>query len=355
MQQTKIAIIGSGPAGYTAALYTARARLEPMVFTGEKNGGQLMNTTDIENFPGFPTGINGAELMMNMRQQAEKFGAKMQDIYVTAVDFSQRPFKLWTHFPPNVYGEIMEKGTPEQFAQLREAVKQTPHDIEADAVIIAVGAVSKMLGAPGELEFLGRGVSTCAVCDAAFYRDRDTIVIGGGDTAMEDTLALTKFAKSITVLVRGDKLRASKVMQERVTTHSKVKVLYNTSIKEVRGDQSVKEVTLINKADGTETIQPIDGVFVAIGHTPMTQLFADQLKLDSHGFILTRQSFSAEGVEMAKAALNPEGKIAYPTTTSVEGVFAAGDVVDIRYWQAVTAAGQGCMAAIDAERWLEQR
>jgi thioredoxin reductase (NADPH) len=355
MQKTKVAIIGSGPAGYTAALYTGRAKLDPMLFAGEKSGGQLMFTTDIENFPGFPEGKNGPELMMNMRAQAEKFGAKIEDTYVTAVDFSERPFKLWTHLPEGMTSEAIEKGNAEQIAAFTAAVKATPHDVEADSVIITVGSKSNMLGVPGELEYLGRGVSTCAVCDAAFYRERETIVIGGGDTAMEDTLALTKFAKSVTVLVRRDKLRASKVMQERVLNHPLVTVKYNTTISEVKGEGSVTEVVLKDTVTGDTRNQKIDGVFLAIGHSPMTHLFDGQLALDRHGFIVTRQSVSQLGVEMATKALDSEGRVAFPTTTSVEGVFAAGDVVDIRYWQAITAAGQGCAAAIDAERWLEGR
>jgi thioredoxin reductase (NADPH) len=212
-----------------------------------------------------------------------------------------------------------------------------------------------MLGAPGESEFIGRGVSTCAVCDAAFYRGKRTIVVGGGDAAMEDTLALTKFAESVTVLVRGDKMRASKIMQDRVIAHPKVKVMFNTTIKEVKGEGSVKEVILLNTATKAEETVGVDGVFIAIGHMPMTNIFEGQLQLDAHGFILTRQSISAAGVEMAKAALDESGKVAFPSMTSVEGVFAGGDAVDIRYWQAITAAGQGCAAAIDAERWLEGR
>jgi thioredoxin reductase (NADPH) len=355
MYKTKVAIIGSGPAGYTAALYTGRAKLEPTLFAGEKSGGQLMFTTDIENFPGFPDGKNGPELMINMRTQAEKFGAKIEDKYVTAVDFSQRPFKLWTHVPEGMTAEAIEKGGAEEMAKFTAAVKATPHDVEADSVIITVGSKSNMLGISGEMEFLGRGVSTCAVCDAAFYRDREAIVVGGGDTAMEDTLALTKFAKSVLLLVRRDKLRASKVMQERVLNHPKVTVRFNTTITEVRGEHAVSEVTLKDTVTGETTAQKIDGVFLAIGHSPMTQIFAGQLALDAHNFIVTRQSVSKLGVEMALKAVDEEGRVAFPTTTSVEGVFAAGDVVDIRYWQAITAAGQGCSAAIDAERWLEKR
>jgi thioredoxin reductase (NADPH) len=355
MQQTKIAIIGSGPAGYTAALYTARAKMSPILFAGEKSGGQLMYTTEIENFPGFPQGKDGPQLMIDMRAQAEKFGAVMKDQYVTAVDFSQRPFKLWTSIPAGFSAEVLEKGTVEEIKAFNAAVKAQPHDVEADAVIVTVGSKSKMLNVPGEMEFFGRGVSTCAVCDAAFYRDRTAVVVGGGDTAMEDTLALTKFVSSVIVLARGEKLRASKVMQERVIAHPKVTVMYNTSISEIKGEGAVTSVTLKNNVSGEEKDQPINGVFIAIGHSPMTQIFADQLTLDSHGFIVTRQSLSKVGVEMAQAALDEEGRVKYPTTTSVEGVFAAGDVVDIRYWQAVTAAGQGCAAAIDTERWLEGR
>lgn len=355
MQKTRVAIIGSGPTGYTAGIYTGRASLEPLLFAGQKSGGQLMLTTDIENFPGFANGKNGPELMIEMRAQAEKFGAKIFDQFVYAVDFSQRPFKLWTHLPANTNPEILEKGTPEDFTKLREALKVEPHDVESEAIIVAVGAKSKMLGVPGENEHIGRGVSTCAVCDAAFYRGKRTMVVGGGDAAMEDTLALTKFAEVVYVLVRGDKMRASKIMQDRVIAHPKVKVLYQTTIKEVKGEGVVKEVTLLNTTTQAESSMEIDGVFVAIGHAPATAIFENQLQLDSHGFILTRQSISAAGVAMAQAAIDESGKVAFPSMTSVEGVFAGGDAVDIRYWQAITAAGQGCAAAIDAERWLEGR
>jgi thioredoxin reductase (NADPH) len=351
----KVAIIGSGPAGYTSALYTARANLAPVLFAGAKSGGQLMFTTEIENYPGFPQGKDGPQLMRDMRAQAERFGAQMINEYVTAVDFSQRPFKLWTNLPEGFATDTLENGTPEQITAFSAAVKKQPHSVEAESVIISVGAKPRMLGVPGEMEFFGKGVSTCAVCDAAFYRDLHTIVVGGGDAAMEDTLALTKFAKSVVVLARGEKLRASKVMQERVLKHPKVKMMFNTVVKEVQGDQLVNKVILKNSVDGTEQEMKTDGVFVAIGHIPMTHLFVPQIKMDTHNFILTRQSLSKAGVEMAQAALDAEGKVAFPTMTSVEGVFAAGDVVDIRYWQAVTAAGQGCSAAIDAERWLEKR
>ncbi len=355
MEKTRIAIIGSGPTGYTAGIYAGRANLGPIVFAGEKSGGQLMFTTEIENYPGFASGKNGPELMIEMRAQAEKFGSKMFDKYVYAVDFRARPFKLWTHLPTGSSSEVIDTGNAEDFATLTEILRKEPHDVEADAVILAVGARSKMLNVPGELKFLGRGVSTCAVCDAAFYRGKQTIVVGGGDTAMEDTLALTKFADLVTVLVRGDKLRASKVMQDRVLAHPKVKVMFNTTITEVRGEGSVKEVTLLNTQTQATQVLPINGVFIAIGHIPMTAIVQDQVQLDSHGYIVTRQSPTVMGVQMAQSALDPEGKVTFPTMTSVEGVFAAGDAVDTRYWQAVTAAGQGCAAAIDAERWLEGR
>ncbi len=355
MQQTKVAIVGSGPSGYTAGIYAGRASLQPILFAGEKSGGQLMFTTDIENYPGFANGKNGPELMMEMRAQAERFGTQIKDQYVTGLDLSARPFKLWTHFPEGFTGEALENGKPEELEAFQTKLKAEPHDVEAESVILTVGAHSKMLGVPGELEFLGRGVSTCAVCDAAFYREKNTIVVGGGDTAMEDTLALTKFAASVLVLVRGEKMRASKVMQERVMQHPKVKILYNMTLGEVRGEGVVKEVELLNTQTQAKSVQPIDGVFIAIGHVPMTYVFGKQLQLDGHGYIVTRQSPGKEGVEMARAAINAEGRVSFPTMTSVEGVFAAGDVVDTRYWQAVTAAGQGCSAAIDAERWLEGR
>jgi len=308
MEQTRVPIIGSGPAGYTAAIYTGRAQLEPTVFAGEQSGGQLMWTTDIENFPGFPKGIAGPQLMMDMRAQAEKFGAKMVDKFVTSVDVTSKPFTIST----------------------------ADSSFTADSIIIATGAESIMTGVPGEKEFLGRGVSTCAVCDAAFYREKTTFVIGGGDSAMEDTLALTKFAKSVTVLHRRDTFKASKIMQERVLSHEKVTVLWNSVLKEVKGEGVVKEAVV--ETNGEEKTLPADGIFVAIGHKPMTQIFKDKIILDDHGYVIT-------GMESEK----------FPTMTSVEGIFAAGDNVDHRYKQAITAAGIGCSAALDAERWLESQ
>lgn len=353
MEKTKIAIIGAGPAGYTAAVYNARALLEPIQFAGIKAGGQLMNTTDVENYPGFKEGIMGPDLMFAMREQAQRFGADIRDKYVVAVDFSERPFKLWTQMPDNVDPQEFEQLKGDELQQVLDAVKSQPHDIEADAVIVATGAVSRMLGVPGEDRLFGKGVSTCAVCDAAFYRDRKAIVVGGGDSAMEDALALSKFATEVIVMHRRDEFRASKIMQERVLNHDKITVMWNTNVEEVLGEDKVEAVR-VNQDGETKEIST-DGIFMAIGHIPVTGMFKDQLELDQHGFIVTRTSFSKPGIEQAQAHVGPEGMLKFPTTTSVEGVFAAGDVVDIRYWQAVTAAGQGCMAAIDAERWLESQ
>ena len=308
MEHVKVAIIGSGPAGYTAALYNSRAQLKPVVFAGEKSGGQLMWTTDVENFPGFSQGKPGPELMMEMRQQAEKFGADIRDQYVTKVNFSARPFKL-------------------QIANEAE--------VTAEAVIIATGAESKMLNIPGEKELLGRGVSVCAVCDAAFFKDKNVYVVGGGDVAMEDVLALTKFARKITLVYRSGKLRASKIMQDRVLNNDKVKVMYNAIVTEVMGKPMLQKIKI--KQDNQEKEFLADGLFLAIGHRPVSQLFVDQIELDEKGYIFTRQDKR------------------FTSMTSVDGVFAAGDVVDFRYRQAITAAGMGCAAGLDAERWLEQQ
>lgn len=351
MERAKVAIIGSGPAGYTAAIYTSRAQLQPVLFAGPKAGGQLMWTTDIENFPGFKNGVAGPDLMIQMMEQAQRFGTKMSYDYVTAVDFSQRPFKLWTSVPAGMVPEDLLNGDPATYAKVRQEIMKMEPALEADSIIIATGAGSIMLDVTGEQQFMGKGVSTCAVCDAAFYRDKTTYVVGGGDSAMEDSLALTKFAKSVTLVHRKDSFRASKIMQERVLNNPKVKVLWNTTVEEVIGDQTVKKI----KVKGPEGVQELDadGLFVAIGHKPVTQLFQNQVQLDDHGYIVTRQSASKYGVEAARKAIQDDGKLAYPTMTSVEGVFAAGDNVDIRYRQAITAAGQGCSAALDAERWLE--
>ncbi len=320
-----VIIIGSGPAGWTAAMYLARADLAPVVFAGEKNGGQLMLTSVIENFPGFPEGVDGPLLMTNMRTQAEKFGTTIFDKNITKVDFSSTPLKVWS-------------GDEEHHTK---------------AVIIATGAESVWLNTPGEAELIGRGVSSCAVCDAAFFRGKVTYVVGGGDAAMEDTLALTKFAKEITIIHRRDSFRASKIMQDRVLSNPKVKILWNSQIKKISGDQKVTGISLEDIPSGKISELPADGVFVAIGHKPATELFSASLQLDEKQFIVTRQSFAKAGLSLAQTHIGDHGVVEYPTMTSVEGVFAAGDCVDFRYKQAITASGMGCMAALDVGWWLE--
>lgn len=302
MTNEKLVIMGSGPAGLTAALYAARADLNPLVFEGVAAGGQLMITTDVENYPGFPDGIMGPELMDQFRKQAERFGARLRQVDVTEVDFSNRPFKL------NVGAD----------------------EYTADAVIIATGASAKWLHIPGEEKLTGKGVSACATCDGFFFRDQELIVVGGGDTAMEEALFLTKFASKVTIVHRRDEFRASRIMATRALEHPKIEVRWNTIVTEIHGDDAVTGVTLEDTVTGETGEMDIDGVFIAIGHKPTTDLFVDQLEMDDNGYIIP-------------------GKGTY---TSVEGVFAAGDVADHVYRQAVTAAGTGCMASIDAERWL---
>lgn len=353
MTHTKVAIIGSGPAGYTAAIYTARAQLAPTLLTGHKAGGQLMWTTDIENYPGFKDGIAGPLLMSNMLEQAQKFGTTFVYEYATAVDFSARPFKIWTRVPESAIPETVVTSPPDAYKELEHKIKQQPHDLTADAVILTPGAVSIMLGVPGEDRLLGKGVSTCAVCDAAFYKDKVTFVVGGGDSAMEEALALTKFAKSVTLVHRRHEFKASKIMQDRVLNHPSVQVLWDSTIEEILGEDKVWAMK-VNTAGKVQEL-PADGVFVAIGHRPTTSPFIGQLALDDHGYIITKQSLSAAGVTAAEQALDEKKLVAYPSMTSVKGVFAAGDSVDIRYKQAITSAGQGCSAAIDAERWLESQ
>lgn len=299
----KVITIGSGPAGITAAVYAARADLEPLMIEGIEAGGQLMLTTDVENYPGFVDGIMGPELMERMRKQAVRFGTEILTDNVTSVDLSSRPFRVET-----------PSGT-----------------FSADAVIIATGASAKMLGVPGERELLGHGVSTCATCDGFFFKDHELVIVGGGDSAMEEALFLTKFASKVTVVHRRDKLRASKIMQDRAFKNDKIDFIWDSVITEIFGNGKVAGARLKNLKTGEETELAAGGVFVAIGHTPNTGLFEGQLELTG-GYIET----SGEG-----------------TQTSVPGVYAAGDVVDFRYRQAITAAGMGCMAAMDAERFLE--
>lgn len=322
-----VIIIGSGPSGWTAALYLARAGLAPLVFAGEKSGGQLMLTTVIENFPGFPEGVDGPTLMMNMRQQALNFGSEVKDVNVTSVDFASNPKK----------------------------VTAGGQEYEADAVLISTGAETVWLGVPGEQQLIGRGVSCCAVCDAAFFKGKNTYVVGGGDAAMEDALALTKHAASVTMIHRRDSFRASKIMQERVLGNEKVKVLWNSAITEVKGEGKVEHIVVENVNTHEKQELAADGVFVAIGHKPSTELFSGKIQLDEKGFVVTRFALGKQSLALATSATDEHGFIAYPTSASVEGIFAAGDVVDFRYKQAITAAGYGCMAAIDIEKWLEEK
>jgi thioredoxin reductase (NADPH) len=298
-----VIIIGSGPAGLTAAIYTTRADLKTLVIAGVKWGGQLMLTTLVENFPGFPEGIQGPDLMQDMRKQAEKFGAEFVDDDFTAADFSQKPFKV----------SVGDK------------------TFEAKSVIIATGADTKWLGVPGEKEKIGRGVSSCAPCDAAFFKGRNVIVVGGGDSAMEEALVLSKFATSITLIHRRDSFKASEIMQKRVKENPKIKILFNTEITEILGEQKVEKVKLKNTQTGKITEMPTDGVFVAIGHMPNTSKFKN-IDLDEQGFIKIHDHY----------------------LTNVQGVFVAGDVHDSHYKQAITAAGFGCAAALEAQKWLEQ-
>lgn len=302
----KLLIIGSGPAGLTAAIYAARAGLNPLMVEGLERGGQLMITTDVENFPGFPDGIMGPELMEQIRKQAERFGTRIITSNVTEVDFSERPFKVW------VGTELYE----------------------AESIIISTGASARWLGIEGEKRLTGFGVSACATCDGFFFREKELVVVGGGDSAMEESLFLTKFATKVTVIHRRDSFRASTIMADRVMNHPKIDVIWNTVVEEITGDPTVEGVKLHNVETGVRSDFRTDGVFVAIGHTPNTKVFDGHLDLDPAGYILT-----------------DPGR----TETSVEGVYAAGDVTDKVYRQAVTAAGLGCQAALDAERWLESQ
>ncbi len=299
----KVVIIGSGPAGLTAAVYAARANLEPIVFAGHMYGGQLMLTTEVENYPGFPDGIMGPELMENFRQQAERFGAQIHNVDVTEVDFSHRPF----------------------------VVRTAEEEVTADSVIVATGASARWLGVPGEARLRGRGVSTCATCDGAFFREKHIVVVGGGDSAMEEAIFLTRFGSKVTLVHRRDSFRASKIMVDRALSHPKISVIWNAVVEEVLGEDGTSALRLRNVVTGEESVLPADALFIAIGHDPNTAIFKGQLALDDAGYIV-----SDDGVR-----------------TNVEGVFVAGDVYDIRYKQAVTAAGSGCKAAIDVEKYLE--
>jgi len=312
-----VIIIGSGPAGLTSAIYTARANLAPLVLEGEPSstsdqpGGQLMLTTDVENFPGFPEGIMGPDLMARFREQAVRFGAETKMEKVSRVDLSERPFKVWTGKP--------DADAPTYLAH---------------SVIVSTGARSLMLELPNERELIGRGVSTCATCDGFFFRDHHIAVVGGGDSAIEEATFLTKFADKVTLIHRRDELRASKIMQERAFDNPKIEIRWNSQVVEVKGDNKLAGIVVEDTVTGERADLDVTGLFVAIGHRPNTDLFAGQLDADENGYLVT-------------------GRDGQASATNVEGVFACGDVQDHTYRQAITAAGSGCQAAIDTERWLE--
>jgi thioredoxin reductase (NADPH) len=313
----KVIIIGSGPAGLTSAIYTARANLEPLLLEGEPSstsdqpGGQLMLTTEVENYPGFAEGIMGPELMVRFREQAVRFGADVRTEKVSRVDLSHRPFGVWVGDP--------------------SAAEPT---YEGDAIIVSTGAQALMLGIDRESELIGHGVSTCATCDGFFFRDHDIAVVGGGDSALEEAIFLTKFARSVTIVHRRDELRASKIMQDRAFANPKITFLWNSVVEAIDGETTLSGVTVRDVLTDERRRLPMTGLFVAIGHKPNTDLFKGQLEMEESGYLVTGLGDGA-------------------TSTNVAGVFAAGDVQDHIYRQAITAAGSGCQAAIDAERWLE--
>ena len=299
----RLIIIGSGPAGLTAAIYAARANLGPLLFAGYQYGGQLMLTTEVENYPGFPSGIMGPELMETFRAQAERFGAKIENVDVVKVDFKGEPLRVWTD----------------------------EREYQAQSVIVATGASARWLGIPGEERLRGQGVSSCATCDGAFFRERRIAVVGGGDSAMEEALFLTRFGSKVTVIHRRDALRASKIMAERALNHPKIEFIWNAAVEEVKGELKVESLVVRDLVSGKVFDFEADALFVAIGHDPNTAIFGGQLELDKQGYLV-----STDGVR-----------------TAVDGVFVAGDVYDHRYRQAITAAGMGCKASMEAEKYLE--
>lgn len=325
MTKYDVIVIGGGPSGYTSAIYLSRDTLSVLVLAGAQPGGQLIFTTEVENFPGFSKGIMGPDLMMEMETQAKRFGAEVMYSEVTKVDLTGEIKKVWV-------GETV---------------------YEARAVVVSTGASSKMIGI-GEEKYVGRGVSTCAVCDAAFFKNKKTFVVGGGDAAMEDTLALVKFADEVTVVHRREEFRASKIMQERVLSNPKVKVLWNSEVIEVAGEPKLSSIKVKNVKTGEITEHQLDGLFVAIGHVPATKLFEEKLELNEKGYLRTTMTalMSSTKWRVSEKDLWLDG---YPTMTSVEGVFGCGDVVDYRYRQAVTAAGMGCQAALDVEKYLADK
>ena len=303
----KVIIIGSGPAGLTAAIYSARANLSPLVFEGPQPGGQLTITTDVENYPGFPNGVMGPEMMDEFRKQAKRFGAECLFQMVEKVDFSKKPFSVWSNGKKH----------------------------ESDSVIISTGASARLLGLDAEQKLMGHGVSACATCDGFFYKNKNVVVIGGGDSAMEEATFLTKFASKVTIIHRRDQFRASKIMVQRAIKNPKIEIKYNFIVKDIIGDKErgVRSIEIEDIVSSKTSNFKCDGVFLAIGHTPNTELFNDSINLDDNGYIKTM----------------PDS-----TLTNIDGIFACGDVQDSIYKQAVTAAGSGCMAALDAEKWLEK-
>jgi thioredoxin reductase (NADPH) len=300
-----VIIIGSGPAGYTASIYTSRAKLKTLIITGSLPGGQLMTTSEVENYPGFPNGIFGPELMINMKQQSERFGTLMLTDEVKKVNFKVRPFKVYTE--SSIY--------------------------TAESVLISTGATPRKLGIEPEQAFSGRGISYCATCDGPFFKDQNIVVVGGGDTALEEANFLTKFGKSVKIIHRREYLRASKILQEKAFDNPKIEFVWNSSVVDIKGDNKVSSIVIKNNKNGEENKINIGGLFVAIGHEPNTSIFKGQIEMDDKGYVV----------------------VSNYTKTNIDGVFASGDVHDHRYRQAITAAGFGCMAALDIEKWLAEK